>query len=74
MNTEKVSGQDVAHAIKKRIMLKSVRVQYLELTLLETCVKDYEKILRDTCRKLGFVSDDVGLDADKCKVLMNLEA
>ncbi|KAF2304803.1 hypothetical protein GH714_038009 [Hevea brasiliensis] len=34
---------------------------------------DYEKIVRDTCRAIGFVSDDVGLDADKCKVLVNIE-
>lgn len=31
---------------------------------------DYEKIVRDTCRSIGFVSDDVGLDADNCKVLV----
>ncbi|KAI5440926.1 hypothetical protein KIW84_010407 [Lathyrus oleraceus] len=34
---------------------------------------DYEKIVRDTCRNIGFVSDDVGLDADNCKVLVNIE-
>ncbi|RVX01426.1 S-adenosylmethionine synthase 5 [Vitis vinifera] len=34
---------------------------------------DYEKIVRDTCRTIGFVSDDVGLDADNCKVLVNIE-
>ncbi|GFZ19356.1 S-adenosylmethionine synthetase family protein [Actinidia rufa] len=34
---------------------------------------DYEKIVRDTCRTIGFVSDDVGLDADHCKVLVNIE-
>ncbi|KAF2324073.1 hypothetical protein GH714_006487 [Hevea brasiliensis] len=34
---------------------------------------DYEKIVRDTCRSIGFVSDDVGLDADKCKVLVYIE-
>ncbi|KAG6421052.1 hypothetical protein SASPL_117601 [Salvia splendens] len=34
---------------------------------------DYEKIVRDTCRKIGFVSDDVGLDADKCRVIVNIE-
>ncbi|KAJ4788394.1 S-adenosylmethionine synthase [Rhynchospora pubera] len=28
---------------------------------------DYEKIVRDTCGGIGFVSDDVGLDADNCK-------
>jgi S-adenosylmethionine synthetase len=33
---------------------------------------DYEKIVRDTCRTIGFVSDDVGLDADNCKVLVNI--
>ncbi|CAA2979719.1 S-adenosylmethionine synthase 2 [Olea europaea subsp. europaea] len=34
---------------------------------------DYEKIVRDTCCAIGFVSDDVGLDADNCKVLVNIE-
>ena len=34
---------------------------------------DYEKIVRDTCRAIGFTSDDVGLDADNCKVLVNIE-
>ncbi|RZC70524.1 hypothetical protein C5167_034132, partial [Papaver somniferum] len=34
---------------------------------------DYEKIVRDTCREIGFVSADVGLDADKCKVLVYIE-
>ncbi|KAJ8447124.1 hypothetical protein Cgig2_022853 [Carnegiea gigantea] len=34
---------------------------------------DYEKIVRDTCRNIGFVSADVGLDADSCKVLVYIE-
>lgn len=34
---------------------------------------DYEKIVRETCRKIGFISDDVGLDCDKCKVLVHIE-
>ncbi|KAF2307425.1 hypothetical protein GH714_028477 [Hevea brasiliensis] len=34
---------------------------------------NYEKIVRDTCRGIGFTSADVGLDADKCKVLVNIE-
>ena len=29
---------------------------------------DYEKVVRETCRAVGFTSDDVGLDCDKCKV------
>ena len=28
---------------------------------------DYEKIVRKTCREIGFTSEDVGLDADTCK-------
>ena len=34
---------------------------------------DYEAIVRKTCREIGFTSADVGLDADKCKVLVHLE-
>ncbi|XP_057975756.1 S-adenosylmethionine synthase 2-like [Malania oleifera] len=34
---------------------------------------DYEKIELDTCQGIGFVSDDLGLDADNCKVLVNIE-
>eukprot|EP01018_Ginkgo_biloba_P001093 Gb_39676 [translate_table: standard] len=36
-------------------------------------ILDYEKIVRNTCREIGFVSDDVGLDADNCKVLVHIE-
>ena len=28
---------------------------------------DYEKVVRDTCREIGFTSKDVGLDADTCQ-------
>eukprot|EP00897_Mesotaenium_endlicherianum_P004529 jgi/Mesen1/4103/ME000216S03360 len=34
---------------------------------------DYEKIVRDTCREIGFTSAAVGLDCDNCKVLVNIE-
>ena len=34
---------------------------------------DYEAVVRKTARDIGFVSDDVGLDADKCEVLVRLE-
>lgn len=34
---------------------------------------DYEKLVRDTCRNIGFTSVDVGLDADNCKVLINVQ-
>ncbi len=29
---------------------------------------DYEAIIRKTVKEIGFISDDVGLDGDKCKV------
>ncbi|CAG9462179.1 unnamed protein product [Pedinophyceae sp. YPF-701] len=34
---------------------------------------DYEKVVRDTCREIGFTSAEVGLDCDKCKVLVHIE-
>lgn len=47
VNMEKVSGQDAVRAIKKRLVLKSTRIQYLALTLLETCVKNCEKMFSE---------------------------
>lgn len=38
-----------------------------------TAKVDYEAVVRKTAREIGFTSDDVGLDADKCKVLVHLE-
>ncbi|KAK7307998.1 hypothetical protein VNO77_41540 [Canavalia gladiata] len=43
INTEKVNSVELIRGIKKRIMIKSPRVQYLALVLLETCVKNCEK-------------------------------
>jgi hypothetical protein len=47
VNSEQVSGQDAVRAIKKRIMLKNTRIQFLALTLLETCVKNCEKMFSE---------------------------
>lgn len=33
---------------------------------------DYEAVVRKVCREVGFISEDVGLSADTCKVLMHL--
>ncbi|CAN6460999.1 unnamed protein product [Victoria cruziana] len=43
VNNDKINSQEVIRAIKKRIMLKNPRVQYLALVLLETFVKNCEK-------------------------------
>jgi S-adenosylmethionine synthetase len=34
---------------------------------------NYEEIVRKTCKGIGFTSEDVGLDADSCKVLVHIE-
>lgn len=34
---------------------------------------DYEAVVRRVCKEIGFVSDDVGLDGDKCRVLVHIE-
>ncbi|XP_020572071.1 TOM1-like protein 2 [Phalaenopsis equestris] len=43
INSNKVNSVDFICGIKKRIMVKNPRVQYLALVLLETCVKNCEK-------------------------------
>ncbi|CAL9202290.1 unnamed protein product [Musa hybrid cultivar] len=43
INSEKYNSIEFIRGIKKRIMLKDPRVQYLALVLLETCVKNCEK-------------------------------
>lgn len=43
INSEKIDSIEFIRGIKKRIMLKNARVQYLALVLLETCVKNCEK-------------------------------
>ena len=43
INTEKIDNDELIRGIKRRIMLKSPRLQYLALVLLETCVKNCEK-------------------------------
>ncbi|GBG89604.1 hypothetical protein CBR_g49394 [Chara braunii] len=34
---------------------------------------DYGKIVRETCRGIGFISEEVGLNCDTCKVLVHVE-
>ncbi|KAK1298928.1 hypothetical protein QJS10_CPB14g00031 [Acorus calamus] len=43
VNTGKINSVDLIRGIKKRIMLKNPRVQYLALVLIETFVKNCEK-------------------------------
>ena len=34
---------------------------------------NYEQVVRDTCKRIGFNSKDVGLDSQTCKVLVHIE-
>lgn len=43
INTDKLNSVELIRGIKKRIMIKNPRVQYLALVLLETIVKNCEK-------------------------------
>ncbi|KAI4384692.1 hypothetical protein MLD38_002811 [Melastoma candidum] len=43
INHERINSIELIRSIKKRIMVKSPRVQLLALVLLETCVKNCEK-------------------------------
>lgn len=43
INHERINSVELVRGIKKRIMMKSPRSQFLALVLLETCVKNCEK-------------------------------
>ena len=38
-----------------------------------TAQVDYEKIVRDTIREIGYTDDSIGFDADSCQVLIKLD-
>lgn len=38
-----------------------------------TAKVDYEAVVRNTCREIGFTSSAVGLDADSCEVVIHIE-
>jgi len=35
---------------------------------------DFEQVARKVCKEVGFNSEDVGLDCDKCNVICNIHA
>ena len=46
-------------------------VLFGEVSLDKTKV-DFEGVARKVCRDVGFTSNEVGLDADNCKVIVNV--
>ncbi|XP_027360228.1 TOM1-like protein 1 [Abrus precatorius] len=80
INTEKVNSVELIRGIKKRIMVKSPRVQYLALVLLETCVKNCEKAFSEVAAErvldemVRLIDDPQTVVNNRNKALMMIEA
>lgn len=80
INTDKLSSVELIRGIKKRIMVKSPRVQYLALVLLETCVKNCEKAFSEVAAErvldemVKLIDDPQTVVNNRNKALMMIEA
>ncbi|GAY62206.1 hypothetical protein CUMW_215920 [Citrus unshiu] len=80
INTEKISSVDLIRGIKKRIMLKSPRIQYLALVLLETVVKNCEKAFSEVAAErvldemVKLIDDPQTVVNNRNKALVMIEA
>lgn len=70
VNHEKVNSVELIRGIKRRIMVKSPRVQYLSLVLLETFVKNCEKAFSEVAAE-GVLGEMVKLIDDPQTVVNN---
>uniref|UniRef100_A0A6N2LMJ1 VHS domain-containing protein n=1 Tax=Salix viminalis TaxID=40686 RepID=A0A6N2LMJ1_SALVM len=80
INHEKVSSVELIRGIKKRIVMKSARVQYLALVLLETCAKNCEKAFSEVAAErvldemVKLIDDPQTVVNNRNKALMLIEA
>ncbi|TVU28096.1 hypothetical protein EJB05_19605 [Eragrostis curvula] len=80
INLEKVNSVELIRGIKKRIMLKDARVQYLALVLLETIVKNCEKAFSEVAAErildemVKLIDDPQTVVNNRNKALMMIEA
>ncbi|KAI4295284.1 hypothetical protein L6164_035346 [Bauhinia variegata] len=80
INTEKVNSVELIRAIKKRIMMKSPRVQYLSLVLLEAIVKNCEKAFSEVAAErlldemVKLIDDPQTVVNNRNKALVLIEA
>ncbi|OIV94972.1 hypothetical protein TanjilG_22169 [Lupinus angustifolius] len=80
INTEKVNSIELIRGIKKRIMIKSPRVQYLALMLLETIVKNCEKAFSEVAAErvldemVRLIDDPQTVVNNRNKALIMIEA
>ncbi|KAL2921426.1 TOM1-like protein 1 [Bienertia sinuspersici] len=70
INHEKVNSIELIRGIKKRIMLKTPKIQYLSLVLLETVVKNCEKAFSEVASE-RVLDEMVKLIDDPQTVVMN---
>ncbi|CAN1842021.1 TOM1-like protein 1 [Linum perenne] len=69
LNHDKINCVELVRGIKKRIVVTSARVQYLALVLLETCVKNCEKIFAEVAAER--VLDDMVRLIDDPQTVVN---
>ncbi|CAI0473489.1 unnamed protein product [Linum tenue] len=80
INQEKINSVELVRGIKKRIMVKSARVQYLALVLLETCVKNCEKAFSEVAAErvldemVRLIDDPQTVVNNRNKALILIEA
>ena len=80
INHERVNSVELIRGIKKRVMLKSPRVQYLSLVLLETIVKNCEKAFSEIAAErvldemVKLIDDPQTVVNNRNKALMMIEA
>ncbi|CAK9315081.1 unnamed protein product [Citrullus colocynthis] len=80
VNSEKINSIDLIRGVKKRLMLKNPRIQYLALVLLETCVKNCEKSFSEVAAErvldemVKLIDDPQTVVNNRNKALMLIEA
>ncbi|OIW11143.1 hypothetical protein TanjilG_22950 [Lupinus angustifolius] len=80
INTEKVNSIELIRGIKKRIVIKSPRVQYLALVLLETIVKNCDKAFSELAAErvldemVRLIDDPQTVVNNRNKALIMIEA
>ncbi|KAL8199863.1 hypothetical protein R6Q57_013431 [Mikania cordata] len=80
INNERISSIDMIRAIKKRIVLKNARVQYLTLVLLETIVKNCDKAFSEVAAErvldemVKLIDDPQTVVNNRNKALILIEA
>ncbi|KAG8390505.1 hypothetical protein BUALT_Bualt01G0090300 [Buddleja alternifolia] len=80
INHERISSVDLIRGIKKRIVLRSPRVQYLALMLLETVVKNCEKAFSEVAAErvldemVKLIDDPQTAVSNRNKALMMIES